>query len=211
MARPIPVAVAVLLAVVAAGPLGVRAAEPAADPDRAVLQVRHPELRAALERIARGSPSWRDAIAAVAAAGRRAVIVTPDEVRILSERDGTPVRFDAGDVAAVAPQPDARGRVSVVVVVVNVAALEALHERRGSLPIEFHGDLDRVLAHEVYGHAVPYLLAGDLSGRCADPEEGERATTACAIQRENVVRAELGLGRRTDRALNSLALARAIR
>jgi len=64
------------------------------------------------------------------------------------------------------------------------------------------------LVHEIYGHAIPYLLAGDLSGRCADPKRGERASEACSIQRENAVRAELGLGRRTDYGLSDLALAR---
>ena len=35
-----------------------------------------------------------------------------------------------------------------VLVVVNVERMQALHDRRGSLPGEFHADLDRVLAHE---------------------------------------------------------------
>jgi hypothetical protein len=63
----------------------------------------------------------------------------------------------------------------------------------------------------VYGHAVPYLEAGHLSGRCADPEPGQPATQSCAIQRENVVRAELRLGRRTDAALGGLILAGMLR
>jgi hypothetical protein len=62
--------------------------------------------------------------------------------------------------------------------------------------------------HEVYGHALPYVVVGDVAGRCADPGKDERATDACAIRRENAVRAELGLGRRSDPGLLSLALAR---
>jgi hypothetical protein len=69
-------------------------------------------------------------------------------------------------------------------------------------------DLDRILVHEIYGHAVPYLLAGDLSGRCADPQPQERAVDACSIQRENAVRAQLGLGRRVDYGLGDLNLSR---
>ncbi len=207
MAGPAPFLVAVLLAAVVAGSVPVRAG---GDPASAV-EVRDPALRAAIGRISRGSAAWRQAMAEVAAKGRRALLLTADDVMILPDGATRPERFDPSELAAVTPIADALGHVSAVVVVVNVAGLEAVHERRGSLPAEFHGDLDRVLAHEVFGHAVPYLLAGHLSGRCADPEEGERATAACAIQRENVVRTELGLGRRTDRALNSLALARAIR
>jgi len=207
MAGSASLVVALLLATLVAGSVPVRAG---GDPGPAV-EVRNPALRAAVARISRGSAAWRQAMAEVAATGRRAVLLTADDVMILPDGAARPEPFDPSELAAVTPIADARGHVSAVVVVVNVAGLEAVHDRRGSLPAEFHDDLDRVLAHEVFGHAVPYLLAGHLSGRCADPEAGERAAAACAIQRENVVRAELGLGRRTDRALNSLALARAIR
>ena len=66
----------------------------------------------------------------------------------------------------------------------------------------------RILAHEVYGHAMPYLLAGHLSGKCADPLPGQRATDACAIKRENAIRGELRLGQRRDYGLDGLALVR---
>lgn len=171
------------------------------------LATRHPELRAALERIARGSASWRAAVAAVAATGRRALVLTPGEVVVRDPDTGATSVFDRSEVAAVAPVADREGNVSSVLVVVNVERMQELHDRRGSLPGEFHADLERVLAHEVYGHAVPYLVAGHLSGRCADPEPGQAATQSCAIQRENVVRAELRLGRRTDAALGGLILA----
>jgi hypothetical protein len=98
--------------------------------------------------------------------------------------------------------------VDEVLVVVNLHLIERLHRRTGSLPAEMNLDLDRILVHEVYGHAVPYLLAGDLSGRCADPLPGQSAADACAIRRENAVRAELGLGRRTDYGMSDLLLAR---
>jgi hypothetical protein len=95
-----------------------------------------------------------------------------------------------------------------VVVVINLPLVQAAHDVRFSAPQDFEADVDRILVHEVYGHAVPYLLAGDLSARCADPAPGERATDACSIQRENAVRAELGLGRRSDYSLSGLAIAR---
>jgi hypothetical protein len=45
-----------------------------------------------------------------------------------------------------------------------------------------------------------------MSGRCADPAAGERPSDACSIRRENAVRAQLGLGRRTDYGFGALAL-----
>ena len=76
---------------------------------------------------------------------------------------------------------------------------------------DFEDDLDRILAHEVYGHAFPYLFAGDLSGKCADPAKGQRAEDACAIKRENEIRAELRLGKRRGYGLDGLSLARPYR
>jgi hypothetical protein len=171
----------------------------------------HPELRAALERIDRRSPSWRTAMTAVAATGRRVVVLTPEQVIVRNARTSALTPFDPSAVAEAAPVADDRGHVSAVLVVVNVAVMQELHDRHGSLPGEFYADLDRVLAHEVYGHAVPYLIAGHVSGRCPDPEPGMPALSSCAIQRENVIRAELRLGRRTDHSLASLALTRLTR
>lgn len=180
----------------------------AAGPD--VLITTHPVVSDALRRIARGSASWRQAMDALAVAGRPAVIVTPDEIVGRDVARGA-LTFDASDMAEVAPVADRDGRVASVLVIVNVERLRELHDRRGSLIGEFEADLDRVLAHEVYGHAVPYLAAGHLSARCPDPVPGQQATDACAIRRENAIRAELKLGRRTDSAFGSLSLARSLR
>ena len=210
MARWTSSVVAAAIGLVAVMPVGVRS-EAAARVDAGPFVTRHPELRAALDRIARGSASWRAALAAVAGTGRTAVVVTPDEVVVAGTDGQARADFDRSEVAAVSPVSDEAGRVRAVLVVVNVAQIQAAHDRLSSLPGEFHADLERVLAHEVYGHAVPYLLAGDLSGRCADPAPGTPAADACAIQRENVIRAELRLGRRTDASLSSLSLARLLR
>ena len=164
-------------------------------------------IQASLERIGRGSPSWREAVAALSRTGSRILIVTPDRVVVADEVD-QPVRiFDRTVLAEVARETQDVDGVPVLLVVVNVPLLAELHRERRSQPREFEADLDRVLAHEVYGHAFPYLLAGDESGRCADPKKGQRASEACSIRRENVVREELGLGRRTDPGVASLALA----
>jgi hypothetical protein len=210
MAVPKPTLVAVTLATVVAGVVGVRAADDLPSVAARVIEVQDPDLRAAITRIDRGSPSWREAFTAIATTGRRVVMATPDQVVV--QPDHGPLRaFDPADMAEVSAVADRQGQVSAVLVVVNVARLKEMHDRAGSLPGELHADLDRVLAHEVYGHAVPYLLSGHLSARCADPEPRAPATAACAVQRENVIRRELGLGRRTDRGLGSLALARLMR
>jgi hypothetical protein len=165
-------------------------------------------LQDRLDRIAAGSPSWRAAVDAVARAGRRALVLTPDQVVVADGADRRMRAFDATVLAEAAPVPREDSRVDTVMVVVNLRLLEDIHDRQGSLPAEFHADLDRILVHEIYGHALPYLIAGNLAGRCPDPAPGERAADACAIRRENAIRAELGLGRRTDYGLQGLWLAR---
>jgi hypothetical protein len=106
-------------------------------------------------------------------------------------------------------QPIADEGVDTVVVVINVALLERLYS--DATTKDLVADLHRIQAHEIYGHAMPYLLAGHLSGKCADPLPGQRATDACAIRRENAVRSELRLGERRDHGLGSLALKRRFR
>jgi hypothetical protein len=118
--------------------------------------------------------------------------------------------FDRTLLAEVVPLLRGDFQIPLVVVIVNVPLIQRLHDERVSVPRDVEADLDRIVVHEVYGHAIPLLLAGDLSGRCPDPKRGERATEACSIRRENAVRAELGLGTRTDEGLSSLTLARGL-
>lgn len=179
--------------------------KPAAD--ARIIHASHPALVASVLRLHAGSAAWRQAIDDLAATGRRALLVTPDQVRVADAAGGPAKPFDDGVLAEVQPIPGDNDTVDLVVVVINVELLEVLHARNGRM-FDLDADLDRILAHEVYGHALPYLLRGHLSGRCADPAPGQRATDACAIQRENEVRVELGLGRRDDYGLNGLALAR---
>jgi hypothetical protein len=177
-------------------------AEPAAP-----LLTGHERLAASLERIAKGSGLWRTEVEAVRGTGRRAFILTPDQVVVVDPASAnSPKAFDTTVLAEVQPVLTGHSRIDAVLVVVNLPLLDRLHDRRGSLPVERDADLDRILVHEVYGHALPYLRAGDMSGRCPDPSDGERAASACSIARENAVRAELGLGWRSDYTLNGLVL-----
>ena len=183
-----------LAAAVLAAPLSVFAQERA---DGAI-QAWHPVLAASIDRLAAESPSFREALKAVTATGRRAVLITPDKF------DGP---FGADTLAQAEPVTDDQSRVDYVLVVVN---LELLHKLSG-LPmtaVDFEDDVDRILAHEVYGHAIPYLLAGTLTAKCADPAIGQSASASCAVQRENVVRREMRLGQRIEYGRDSLAIAR---
>lgn len=164
-------------------------------------------LRESLDRISRGSARFREALEAIRQSGRRAVVLTPDQVVVTDAQRTRRAAFDPSVLAEVTPVTNGASLVETVLVVVNLPLLERMHQQRNSLPVELEADLDRIVIHEVYGHAVPYLLAGDLSGQCADPAPGQRAHEACAIQRENAVREELGLGRRTDAGLFGLTLA----
>lgn len=180
--------------------------KPAVSATAAVI-TNNPEIQRSLNRIFKRSAAWRNALAEVERLGRRAVVVTPKNVRVKDPRDGKMRAFDRDVIAEVQPLAEFETRVDAVVVVVNLPLLERMLSASAT-PSDFEDDLDRVVAHEVYGHAIPYLLAGDLSGRCPDPQAGQRAEDSCAIKRENEIRAELRLGERRDYGLNGLAMAR---
>ena len=177
--------------------------------ERPPLLVDHPVLAKSVARLEVGSPRWREALDAVANTGRKVVVVTPDKVRVRDEAGQAETPFDPDVIAEVQPIADDWSRVDTVVVVINLPLLDKLFSDATIADLE--RDLDRILAHEVYGHAVPYLLAGHLSGKCADPLPRQRATDACAIKRENEVRSELRLGQRHEYGLNGLAMARRYR
>ena len=172
------------------------------------VRTKNPIIEASLKRIWSGSPLWREALDSLTVTGRHAVVLTHDQVVVADARGTAARRFDPTVLAGASPVATTDGKVGAVIVVVNLALLQDSHRSRHSLPWEFEADLDRILIHEVYGHAMPYLLAGDLGGKCADPAPDERAADACSIKRENAVRAELGLGRRKDSGLDGLALMR---
>ena len=191
--------------VLAAAPLSLRAQEPSPSP----FVSRHPVLAASLDRLHAGSAAWRAAADALSGTGRRAIVVTPQMISAHARTDGA-YDFDSESLAGAEPIVDDQSRVETVIVVVNLPLLQRL----SGLPmasIAFQDDVDRIVAHEVYGHAVPFLLAGSLSGKCADPERGQSPGDACAIKRENVIRTELRLGQRFDYGREGLALARRFR
>jgi hypothetical protein len=186
-----------------------------ADPDQAnrsapAVITNHPIIQKSLNRLFERSAAWRADVQRILSLGRTAVVVTPKNVRVKNPEDGGVRPFDDHVLAEVQPLAEFETRVDAVVVVVNLELLERMAGLNSTVR-EFEDDVDRVLAHEVYGHAFPYLLAGDLSGKCADPVPGQRAKDACAIKRENEVRSELRLGERRDYGVDGLVLARRYR
>jgi hypothetical protein len=177
--------------------------------ERPPLVVEHPVLAKSFGRLYAGSPRWREALDAVANTGRKVVVVTPDKVRVRDENGGRETPFDSDVLAEVQPIADDWSRVDTVVVVINLPLLDKLYSDAAAIDLE--NDLDRILAHEVYGHAIPYLLAGHLSGKCPDPARGQKPTDSCAIKRENAIRADLRLGERRDYSIHGLAMARRYR
>lgn len=200
---------AVLTTAFTVAEMPVRADKPVITATTAVI-TNHQDIQRSLNRLHERSAMWRSAVAEVERLGRKAVVVTPKNVRVQDPKDGKLRSFDRNVIAEVQPLAEYETRVDAVVVVINVALLERMLASTDTVR-DFEDDLDRVIAHEVYGHAIPYLLAGDLSGKCADPVDGQRAEDACAIKRENEIRAELRLGERRDHGLNSLAMARRFR
>lgn len=54
-------------------------------------------------------------------------------------------------------------------------------------------DVFTVIAHEVYGHVVPWSRGGS----CGDAPGGTPAAGVCSVRRENVIRSEMGFPLRT--------------
>lgn len=173
----------------------------------AVFTVADARLAAAIGRIEDGSAAWRAALDSVVAAGGAIIVAGVDEVV------GVPEPFARAELAAVSPVVQADSAVAVVMVVINTPLLERVYRLAAAGPSAVHprdlsSDLVRLLVHEIFGHAVPYLLAGHVRGACPDPTAP--GLSACSVERENVVRRELGLGTRRGYDLSGLALSRYI-
>jgi len=167
----------------------------------------HPRLRDALDRIMERSEAFRREVLRVAALGRRVIVVTSEQVPVQNPETAAGHAFDDSQLAAAFPIAGPDSGIGAVIVVLNLALLERLGRELLLDGRELDADIDRVLIHEVYAHAVPWLLEGR-AGICPDPAPGQRAAEACSIRRENEVRAEAGLGLRTDYGLASLTLGR---
>jgi hypothetical protein len=167
----------------------------------------HESVRAAIAELRTRSELWRVALDSVTALGRTIIVVSPDQIIVRDSSSATRSEsFDPSTIAEISPVIRDNGSIDAVLVVVNLRLIERVHRALGSSPSVLAADLQRILIHEIYGHAIPYLLTGHAGGRCADPVPGQGATQACSIRRENEVRKEAGLGERIDYSLAGLAL-----
>jgi hypothetical protein len=207
-------ALACLLAILAAAPcradqriVDATTTEPHFLPTRsAAILSTQPRLVALVNRLLVRSRTFAREAARVAARGRHITVVARREVPWNAlKRDGE-VRYVDGSAAVALPLSDNDGKVRTFLVVIDYSMLGRLFRKQSLHEQDVETDLTRLLIHEIYGHAMPWLLNGRAGG-CFDPAPGQLPVSACSIRRENRIRKELGLGPRTDFGLDSFAMA----
>jgi len=171
------------------------------------IEVMSPLLGKRMAHLAERSRIWRAGMDSLAASGFRVVVAEPEQARERVAGLGAYTPEHVGEVLAVW---DEQGRIVGAVVTVDVAKLRELYELTDLSEETFLADVDRILIHEIYGHVVPLAASRQISGGCPDPAPGEPALASCAIERENAIRAELGLEPRTVYDLRGLAVGRAL-
>lgn len=159
-------------------------------------------LQAAVVRLRRRSPSFDSAIVAIEQSGIPVVIGTEKQLR-----DQLPpgYRYVGGwqALTAVYPLTDngARGRpIEHVAVVVRISELHAAlaHDTSSADTTLFNRFVERVVAHEIYGHLMPQLALGKTAPiACDDPTSAADWYTACVMRRERHVMAQLAQSRGT--------------
>ena len=137
-----------------------------------VVQVVHPVLAERLAFLEANSPTFKAAL---------------DEVR------ATPGAYLALNVNKV-PDPlqiaKTLGLEGGILIYVDLAKAELTQD-----------ELDTVILHEVYGHAIPVLLEGRT---CDDPAAGAAWSTSCVAEREATILAELGRPTRATYAIGKI-------
>ena len=149
------------------------------------------------------SASWAAGLDSLEATGFRVLVSLPEQApRLVPALAG----YEPQHLGEVIPLRDNEGALIGAVVTVDVAALERMAARLGAQAGVVASDAERILIHEIYGHVVPLARTRRLADGCPDPSPGEPATASCAIVRENLVRAELGLPARERYDLSALTL-----
>jgi hypothetical protein len=161
-------------------------------------------LEAAYDLLLDRSPTFAAAIQAIEAGGSMRVrigyrqhVMRPFERLVNEERSGAAFLTEG-----LLFQPPGTILCEVRVVFFT-EELEAELLRQGVPEEELVMDLALVLAHEVYGHLVPFTdqPAPAWPSPCRDPAPRHaRTRTGCAVDRENVIREELGVRERTSYA-----------
>ncbi len=165
-------------------------------------------LEATVAKLRLLSPAFDSAIVAIEASGIPVVIGTEAQLR-----DQLPpgYQYVSGWQALTAVYPltanASRGRpIEHVAVIVRLSSLhDAL--KSGATKSDttlFNRFIERVLAHEIYGHLMPQLALGKTAPiACDDPTSAANWYSACVMQRERHVMAELVKARGTYAALGT--------
>lgn len=102
----------------------------------------------------------------------------------------------SGGIAHIEPltSDDDPTRLWGALVVFETSHLESAALQRGYPMPRLIQDLSTILAHELYGHLVPIIESPNRRwpGPCGDIEEAS-GMPSCAVVKENLIRAELGL------------------
>lgn len=133
------------------------------------VRVLDPLLAARVRLLAEEAPSFARALGRLEASGVPILVgtreqlaeVLPPELRTSAAWAGITVARGGGrlDRAAVAIRPE---------------CLRELHRSFGNSGATFLEVLDGLLIHEIYGHLLPTVEAGDARVRCPDPVRGQR-------------------------------------
>lgn len=163
-------------------------------------------LRATVVRLRRLSPSFDSAIVVIENSGIPVVIGTAEQLK-----DETPPGYRHVDgwqaLTAIYPltADGARGKpINHFAVIVRLSdlrkALAGANTSEDSARLSRY--VERVVAHEIYGHLMPQLQLGKTAPvACADPTSGADWYTACVMRRERRVMAQLVESRGTYASL----------
>jgi hypothetical protein len=152
------------------------------------------------------SPAFDSAVAALERSGIPVVIGTARQLKSQLPPGYAQVSGWQAVTAFYPLTPDGgRGRrIEHIAVVVRLAALESALRTDATTPDDsavVERYLERVLAHEIYGHIMPQIAVGKTAPiACDDPTDGDDWYSACVMQRERHVAAQLSEARRAREA-----------
>jgi len=154
-------------------------------------------IAATIVRLRRYSPAFDSAMVAIERSGIPVVIGTARQLR-----DQLPPGYGHvnGWQALTAFYPltptNAPGRrIEHIAVIVRLSSLASAMQAHGRTPQDtllYDRYLERVLGHEIYGHLMPQLQMGRTAPIvCDDPTSGATWYSACVMQRERLVMAQV--------------------
>ncbi len=178
------------------------------------VEIRDAYLAARIELLEQRSPRFGAAMSRARQGSIPIVIGTPDQVRdLVAERLSLGLQMGNDRVADfLIHTPDVGSpQISLIVIRVHLDRIRGATRWRAPLGIGrgrarrwMNATTDAMLIHELWGHLIPIVEAGDYTGNCSDPAPGQPDLESCVMQRENELRRELGLKPRAQYSLRLL-------